>query len=134
VVVVENLEMPEGRADVFDAAASWVELADFIPAVLAGVNDSRDIVRCICAAGHKAMYSDEWGGLPSRDFLTRLDPKLADLRDRLYDRALPPGIPAGNLCREWANALGLREGIVIAMGGFDAHYGAIGSELKSGRR
>ena len=118
--------------DVFDAAASWVELADFIPAVLAGVNDSRDIVRCICAAGHKAMYSDEWGGLPSRHFLTRLDPKLANLRDRLYDRALPPGIPAGNLCREWANALGLREGIVIAMGGFDAHYGAIGSGIEVG--
>jgi L-ribulokinase len=118
--------------DVFDAAASWVELADFIPAVLAGVNDSRDIVRCVCAAGHKAMYSNEWDGLPSKAFLARLDPKLADLRDRLYDRALPPGIPAGNLCREWANALGLREGIVIAMGGFDAHYGAVGSGIEEG--
>ena len=118
--------------EVFGAAASWVELADFIPAVLAGVNDSRDIVRCICAAGHKAMYSAEWDGLPSKAFLARLDPKLADLRDRLYDRALPPGIPAGNLCREWANALGLREGIVIAMGGFDAHYGAVGSGIEEG--
>ncbi len=118
--------------DVFDAAATWVELADFIPAVLAGVDNSKDIVRCICAAGHKAMYSDDWGGLPSKDFLARLDPQLADLRDRLYDRALPPGIPAGNLCREWANALGLREGIVIAMGGFDAHYGAVGSGIAEG--
>jgi L-ribulokinase len=118
--------------DVFDAAASWVELADFVPAVLAGVDNSRDIVRCVCAAGHKAMYSDAWGGLPSKEFLARLDPKLAELRDRLYDRALPPGIPAGNLCREWANALGLREGIVIAMGGFDAHYGAVGSGIEVG--
>jgi L-ribulokinase len=118
--------------DVFDAAASWVELADFVPAVLAGVDNSKDIVRCICAAGHKAMYSDEWGGLPSKEFLARLDPKLAELRDRLYDRALPPGIPAGNLCREWANAFGLREGIVIAMGGFDAHYGAVGSGIAEG--
>ena len=118
--------------EVFDAAASWVELADFIPAVLAGVADSRDIVRCICAAGHKAIYSDEWGGLPSKEFLARLDPRLAGLRDRLYDRALPPGIPAGNLCREWSNALGLREGIVIAMGGFDAHYGAVGSGIETG--
>jgi len=118
--------------DVFDAAASWVELADFVPAVLAGVDNSKDIVRCICAAGHKAMYSDAWGGLPSKEFLARLDPKLAELRDRLYDRALPPGIPAGNLCREWANALGLREGIVIAMGGFDAHYGAVGSGIAEG--
>ena len=118
--------------DVFDAAASWVELADFVPAVLAGVSDSRDIVRCVCAAGHKAMYSEAWGGLPSKEFLARLDPKLAELRDRLYEKALPPGIPAGNLCREWANALGLREGIVIAMGGFDAHYGAVGSGIEVG--
>ena len=74
--------------EVFDAAASWVELADFVPAVLAGTDNSRDIVRCVCAAGHKAMYSDEWGGLPSKEFLARLDPKLADLRDRLYGRLL----------------------------------------------
>src|SRR5262249_20378689 len=58
--------------DVFDAAASWVELADFVPAVLGGVNDPRDIVRCVCAAGHKAMFSDAWGGLPSKAFLARL--------------------------------------------------------------
>src|SRR6185503_17960954 len=78
--------------DVFDAAASWVELADFVPAVLAGVDDPRKIVRCICAAGHKAMYADAWGGLPPKSFLSRLDPKLADLRDRLRSRlcAGPP--------------------------------------------
>jgi len=118
--------------EVFDAAASWVELADFVPAVLAGVDRPGDIVRCVCAAGHKAMYSEEWGGLPAKEFLARLDPKLAELRDRLYHRALPPGIPAGNLSREWAGALGLREGIVIAMGGFDAHYGAVGSGIEEG--
>lgn len=118
--------------DVFDAAASWVELADFIPAVLAGVDDPRAIVRCVCAAGHKAMYSEAWGGLPSKAFLARLDPKLADLRDRLYDRAHPPGRPAGHLSAEWAAALGLPPGIPIAMGGFDAHYGAVGSGIRSG--
>jgi len=118
--------------DVFDAAASWVELADFVPAVLAGVTDPRDIVRCVCAAGHKAMYSDDWGGLPSKAFLARLDPKLAELRDRLYERAFAPGMPAGNLSAEWARALGLKQGIVIAMGGFDAHYGAVGSGIAEG--
>lgn len=118
--------------DVFDAAASWVELADFVPAVLAGVDDARAIVRCVCAAGHKAMYSEAWGGLPSKAFLARLDPKLADLRDRLYDRAHPPGRPAGTLSAEWAGALGLRPGIAIAMGGFDAHYGAVGSGIRRG--
>jgi L-ribulokinase len=125
--------------DVFDAAATWVELADFVPAVLAGVTDPRKIVRCICAAGHKGMYLDrdpasgiQAQGLPAKDFLARLDPKLAELRDRLYDKALPPGTPAGALCREWADALGLPEGIAIAMGGFDAHYGAVGSGIAPG--
>jgi L-ribulokinase len=116
--------------DVFDAAASWVELADFIPAVLAGVKDPRQIVRCICAAGHKGMYLES--GLPAKAFLARLDPKLAELRDRLYDKALPPGTPAGLLCREWAEVLGLPDGIVIAMGAFDAHYGAVGSGIAPG--
>jgi L-ribulokinase len=118
--------------DVFDAAASWVELADFVPAVLAGVDDSRKIVRCICAAGHKAMYSEAWGGLPPKAFLARLDPKLADLRDRLYDRAYPPGRPAGQLSESWARAFALRPAIAIAMGGFDAHYGAVGSGVRTG--
>ncbi|HET7698190.1 MAG TPA: ribulokinase [Vicinamibacterales bacterium] len=117
---------------VFDAAASWVELADFIPAVLSGVSDSRRIVRCVCAAGHKAMYSPAWGGLPPKSFLERLDPKLAALRDRLYDEAHPPGRPAGFLSDEWAATLGLRAGIPIAMGGFDAHYGAVGSGVRTG--
>jgi L-ribulokinase len=118
--------------DVFDAAASWVELADFVPAVLSGVTDSTKIVRCICAAGHKAMYSEAWGGLPPKAFLARLDPKLADLRDRLYDEAWAPGRPAGHLSGDWAREFGLRPGIVIAMGGFDAHYGAVGSGVRTG--
>jgi L-ribulokinase len=118
--------------DVFDAAASWVELADFVPAVLAGATSPKHIVRCICAAGHKAMYSDKWGGLPSKTFLARLDPKLAQLRDRLYDHAYPPGRPAGALSAEWAKTFGLRPGIAIAMGGFDAHYGAVGSGVTMG--
>ncbi len=71
---------------VFDAAYSWVELADFIPAVLAGVTDPREIRRGVCMAGHKALYAEDWGGLPDKEFLTALDPKLAALRDRLYDR------------------------------------------------
>ena len=118
--------------EVFDAAHSWVELADFIPAVLSGVRRSEDIVRCVCAAGHKAMYSEAWGGLPSTSFLARLDPKLAELRGRLFDKALPPGQPAGRLSDEWARTLGLRPGIAIAMGGFDAHYGAVGSGVTAG--
>lgn len=118
--------------DVFEAAASWVELADFVPAVLAGVNDPRNVFRCVCAAGHKAMYSRAWGGLPSAAFLARLDPRLAGLRDRLYDEAHPPHLPAGGLSPGWAATLGLRTGTPIAMGGFDAHYGAVGAGVAPG--
>lgn len=118
--------------DVFEAATSWVELADFVPGVLIGATSPAEVPRCICAAGHKAMYSQAWGGLPSKDFLNRLDPRLADLRDRLFDEALPPSGPAGGLSAEWAEALGLPEGITVAMGGFDAHYGAVGAGVTKG--
>jgi L-ribulokinase len=118
--------------DVFDAAESWVELADYIPAVLAGVSHPRDVVRGICAAGHKGLYGDAWGGLPPKAFLTRLDPKLAELRDRLYARAYPADRPAGRLAASWAETFGLREGLVVAMGQFDAHYGAVGAGVQTG--
>jgi len=118
--------------EVFEAAHSWVELADFIPAVLAGVNDPARIVRGICAAGHKALYSDEWDGLPDEEFLAQLDPRLAALRSRLYERACDASTPAGHLCGTWAERLGLPEGIVIAIGELDVHYGSIGSGVEPG--
>jgi L-ribulokinase len=118
--------------EVFDEAFSWVELADYIPSVLAGAHDARAIKRGICAAGHKAFYSDEWGGLPDKEFLSLLDPKLVDLRDRLYDKAYDATTPAGTLCPEWAQKLGLPEGIPVAIGEFDVHYGAIGSGVDEG--
>jgi len=118
--------------DVFNAATSWVELSDYIPSVLAGVKDPRQVQRGICAAGHKALYCDEWGGLPDKEFLGLLDPKLTDLRDRLYTRAHDATAPAGTLCAEWAAKLGLPSGIPIAIGEFDVHYGAIGSGIEEG--
>jgi L-ribulokinase len=118
--------------DVFDAAASWVELADFIPSVLAGVTTPAGIVRGVCAAGHKAMYAETWGGLPSREFLDGLDPALGRLRDRLYAKAAAADRPAGRLAVAGAKTFGLRAGIPIAMGAFDAHYGAVGAGIKVG--
>ena len=118
--------------EVWDAAFSWVELADYIPSVLAGVNDPRAIRRGVCAAGHKALYSDDWGGLPDKEFLSLLDPKLAELRDRLYDKAYDATTAAGSLCAEWAQKLGLPDGIPVAIGEFDVHYGAIGSGVDEG--
>jgi len=118
--------------EVFDAAHSWVELADFVPAVLAGISDPKDIVRGVCMAGHKAMYADDWNGLPDKEFLGALDPKLADLRDRLYEKAHDASVPAGKLCARWAGKLGLPEGIAIAIGEMDVHYGAIGCGVTEG--
>ncbi len=118
--------------EVFDAAFSWVELSDFIPALLAGVRDPREIVRGVCMAGHKAMYSEAWGGLPDEEFLSALAPELAALRTRLYERARDASVPAGKLCPEWAQRLGLPEGIPIAVGEMDVHYGAIGCGIDEG--
>jgi L-ribulokinase len=118
--------------DVFDAAYSWVELADFIPSVLAGVTDPKKITRGVCCAGHKALYSDEWNGLPDKEFLAALDPRLAPLRDRLYDKAYDATTPAGFLSEEWSEKLALPVGIPIAIGEMDVHYGAIGSGVEEG--
>jgi L-ribulokinase len=117
---------------VFNAAHSWVELADWIPSVLAGITDPAAIRRGVCMAGHKALYAKDWGGLPDKRFLAKLDPALASLRDRLYDEAHDASVPAGRLCMEWARELGLPEGIPIAMGEMDVHYGAIGSGISEG--
>ena len=118
--------------DVFAAAHSWVEFSDYIPSVLAGVKDPLKVVRGVCCAGHKALYCDEWDGLPDKEFLALLDPKLAALRDRLYARAHDATVPAGSLCAEWAAKLGLPVGIPIAIGEMDVHYGAIGSGIEEG--
>lgn len=118
--------------EVFEAAYSWVELCDFIPSTLAGISDPTAIKRGVCAAGHKAFYSEEWGGLPDKEFLALLDPRLAPLRDRLYEQAFDAATAAGNLCAEWAAKLGLPIGIPIAIGAFDVHYGAIGSGIEPG--
>ncbi|MBN2069233.1 MAG: ribulokinase [Opitutales bacterium] len=118
--------------EVFDAAYSWVELADWVPAVLAGVKNPLEVKRGVCAAGHKAFYADEWGGLPDEEFLSMLDPKLAALKERLYTKAYNASETAGYLCEKWAAKLGLKAGIPLAIGEFDVHYGAIGSGIKEG--
>ncbi len=97
-----------------------------------GVTDPRKITRGICAAGHKALYSEDWNGLPDKAFLAMIDPKLADLRDRLYEKAYDATVTVGGLCAEWARKLGLPEGIPIAIGEFDVHYGAIACGVDEG--
>ncbi len=120
--------------EVFDAAYSWVEYCDWLPAVLTG-NDSKpcELKRSRCAAGHKAMFSDSWGGLPDEEFLSMLDPRLGQLRERLYDKTYAIDTAAGNLTQEWADRLGLKAGIPVAVSAFDAHLGAVGSGASPGK-
>lgn len=118
--------------DVFHAAANWVEICDWIPATLCGITDARKIRRSRCAAGHKAMFEESWGGLPSADFLKALDPHLASVRERLYDSVYTSDQVAGTLSAKFAQATGLPEGIPVAVGGFDAHFGAVGSGARPG--
>jgi len=118
---------------VFDAAHTWIECCDYIPAVLTGTEKPDKIKRSRCAAGHKAMFNAEWGGLPAKDFLARLDPKLGKLRDRLYDETYTVQDKAGDLTPDWAKKLGLTPGIPVAVGAFDAHLGAVGSGIAPGR-
>lgn len=117
---------------VFDAAYSWVELADFVPAYITGNTNPLTMKRGICAAGHKAMFSTQWGGLPSKEFLAALHPKLADLRDRLFNEAVPSDQKAGLLTEAVAKKVGLPAGIPVAVGAFDAHMGAVGAGIGPG--
>jgi L-ribulokinase len=112
---------------VFDTAYIWVECADFIPAVLTDTCTPDKLKVGRCAAGHKAMFNDNWGGLPAKDFLAKLDPKLGELRDRLYKKTYTADKSAGGLTKQWAKKLGLKASIPIAVGAFDAHLGAIGA-------
>ncbi len=116
----------------FEATHAWIEMEDYIPSVLCGVKRPEDVVRGVCAAGHKAMYNTKWGGLPDSDFLAALDPRLARVRKCLQAPAVAIDHQAGRLTPEWAAKLGLTPGIPVAVGAFDAHLGAVGSGIKTG--
>ena len=118
--------------EVFESAASWMEICDWIPATLCGVSHPGQVKRSRCAAGHKAMFEEAWGGLPSEAFLAELDPRLAALRGRLYSQVFTSDETAGFLSEHIAAATGLPVGIPVAVGAFDAHFGAVGSGAKPG--
>jgi L-ribulokinase len=117
---------------VFNAAHSWVELADYVPAALTGTEAPARLTVGICAAGHKAMYNENWGGYPDKEFLSQLDPKLGELRDRLCLRVRAVDSAVGGLTAGWSRKTGLPAGIPVAVGAFDAHLGAVGSGVTPG--
>ena len=118
--------------EVFDAAHTWVEFADFIPAALTGTEAPDKFTAGVCAAGHKGFWNVNWGGYPDAEFLAKLDPKLAKLRDRLPKRVTTVDQAVGGLTEAWAKRTGLRAGIPVAVGALDAHFGAIGSGVSAG--
>jgi len=116
--------------EVRGSAFSWVEHCDWIPALLTGNTNPLEIKRSRTAAGHKAMWHISWGGLPSEDFLVRLDPVLSGTRERLYRDSFTGDVPAGMLSDEWAERLSLNTNVIVGVGSFDAHFGAIGAEIE----
>jgi L-ribulokinase len=127
------LHCKNSAPEVFDAAVSWVEICDWITAVLVGDLTPNKIKRSVCAAGHKAMFNPSWHGLPDKEFLEALSPGLGALRDRLYSEAFPAENLAGYLSPEWAKKLGLPAKVAVAVGAFDAHMGAVGAGVSIGR-
>lgn len=110
-------------------AFSWVEHCDWLPALLTGNTDPLKLKRSRCAAGHKAMWHEDFNGLPDEEFLVKLDPLLAGLKARLFSKTWTCDIPAGNISGEWAKRLGLSPDVKVGVGAFDAHLGAVGGEI-----
>ncbi len=113
-----------------NAAFSWVEHCDWIPFLLTGAQHVSALKRGVCAAGHKALWAEEFNGFPPEDFFTTLDPLLKGLRERVSQEVLPASEAAGTLSAEWAKKLGLNTDVKIGIGAFDAHMGAVGGQIE----
>lgn len=113
-----------------EEAYSWIEHCDWMPALVTGNTLPKEIKRSRCAAGHKAMWHKDWGGLPSEAFLTTLEPLLKGFRSRLYTKTYTSDISVGGLSQEWADRLGLSTKVKVGVGILDAHSGAVGGEVK----
>ena len=112
------------------AAFSWVEHCDWLPALLTGNTNPKELKRSRCAAGHKAMWHENFNGLPEEDFLVKLDPVLSGLKEKLFKETYTCEERVGNLSPEWADKLGLTTDVVVGAGAFDAHLGAVGGQIE----
>ena len=115
-----------------DRLATALEHCDMVAATLAGITDPKQVKRSICAMGHKWMWNPKWDGLPSEEFLVAVDPLLAGVRAKLGGEYLTSDHLAGHLSAKWASELGLKAGIPIPVGAFDAHWDALGSNIRTG--
>jgi L-ribulokinase len=122
------LHVSRGNAAVREAARSWVELCDWVPALLADRTALSTLPRGRCAAGHKSLWSPSWGGLPSNEFLAALDPLLVQQLDApMFTATQTAEQPLGRISPAWAAALELPAHTVISGGAFDCHMGAVGA-------
>ncbi len=112
------------------ACHSWVEHCDWIPFLLTGGTDASQIKRGRCSAGHKALWAEEFGGLPPDEFFSSLDPLLTGFTARLFKDTYTSDEAAGTLSPEWAQRLGLPTDVVVGVGAFDAHMGAVGGQIE----
>ncbi|HZY40005.1 MAG TPA: ribulokinase [Mucilaginibacter sp.] len=117
-------------AQIRQACYSWVEHCDWIPFLLTGGKHINEMKRGRCSAGHKALWAAEYGGLPPDEFFSSLDPLLKGFRARLFKDTYTSDIPAGRLSAEWAGRLDLSKDVVIGVGAFDAHMGAVGGQIE----
>lgn len=119
--------------EIKQAAFSWVEHCDWMPALLTGNTDPLTMKRSRCAAGHKAMWHADFHGLPSQEFLNQVDPLFTGLRERLYTETFTSDEVVGYLTPEWKEKLGLSEAgeIAVGVGAFDAHMGAAGGQIEA---
>lgn len=113
-------------------AYSWAEHCDWMPALVTGNTRPETMIRSRCAAGHKAMWNERWGGLPSDAFFTALDPVLDIFKGHLYRNCDTVDTPVGKLTPEWAARLGLPADVTVAAGLLDCHAGAIGAQIGPG--
>jgi L-ribulokinase len=109
---------------------SFVEHCDWIPFLLSGGNDVQHMKRGVCSAGHKILWAKEWGGLPQNDFFSSLDPLLDGFRAKLFDDTYTSDKAAGVISKEWSDRLGLPADVMIGVGAFDAHMGAVGGQIE----
>jgi L-ribulokinase len=114
------------------ACYSWVEHCDWIPFLLTGGSKVGDMRRGVCSAGHKALWAKDFGpgGLPPDEFFATLDPLLKGFTSRLFSTTYTADQPAGNLSPEWASRLGLSTSVIVGVGAFDAHMGAVGGQIE----
>ena len=112
------------------ACYSWVEHCDWIPFLLTGGTEVHKMKRGVCSAGHKALWGAEYGGLPPNEFFNSLDPLLNGFTSRLFNETYTADKSAGYISAEWAERLGLSINVVIGVGAFDAHMGAVGGQIE----